>query len=178
MKTNPRRAYLAVLIGITTALISQSALGHELVLTELSSTTLTATYDGLTSRISISSNPSVPDRWAVTVSSASFGLSPLGTGWIEPEDNSLFNTITGISNMQGVSASVEFTSDSNLSFHSPLTDGSTLNNFGTDGLDGGTINLTFNDKSDLPDTGSTLGLLGLALAGLFGATRLRFRQLA
>ena len=155
------------------ALVAQPMFGgtippHDLVLTELSSTTLTATYDGSTSRTSVFQQSGLSDLWVVTVSSASFNGSfstIIGTGWIEPENNSLFNTITAAGNFNP-SASVTFVSDTSFTSHPPLANGSTLNNFGTDGIDGGTINLTFIDRGDVPDTGTTFSLLGVSLMGL------------
>jgi hypothetical protein len=164
-----------LIVAIITALESQSAFGHELVLTELSSTTLTAKYDGSTSRTSVFQQQGFPDLWVVTVSSATFDASfstSIGTGWIEPENNSLFNTITAVSNLidgTATSARVTFLSDTSFTTHPPLANDSALNNFGTDIIDGGTINLTFNDRGDVaaaPDTGTTFSLLALSLTGL------------
>ena len=48
-------------------------------------------------------------------------------------------------------------------------------------VSGGTmflIGITFNDHSEVPETGSTWGLLFLSLIGLLGATRLRSLQSA
>lgn len=62
---------------------------------------------------------------------------------------------------------------------SPLPNGGTLT-AGTDNLDGGSIQMTFRDRGDVasaPDTGSTFGLLALALAALAGASRLRYLRL-
>ncbi len=62
----------------------------------------------------------------------------------------------------------------------PFSNGSTLNNVGTDTSNGGPISVTFFDNGDAataPDTGSTFGLFVLALTALFGATRFRAPRL-
>jgi hypothetical protein len=139
---------------------------HDLVVTEISSTTLTATYDGSTSRVTVT--PTLTDFWNVSVSSTLFDTTKFGTGWTEP-DNNLFNTITSINDtLPAGPSNFNLLSESSIALHT-LTNGDTLMNFGSDVLDGGTINLTFTDLGDVataPDTGTTASLFALSLTGL------------
>ena len=79
----------------------------------------------------------------------------------------------------GTGISFEFSSDRSQIFRPLLPDGATVTGlFMIDFSDGTsqTYDGQFIDLGDAvttPDTGSTLGLLGLALAGLFGASHIR-----
>ena len=64
----------------------------------------------------------------------------------------------------------------------PVPNGTTVENLGTDTSNGGPINVTFFDNAttaeqSVPDTGSTFGLLVLSLTGLLGVSRLRSLRL-
>ncbi len=185
MKTNPsfrifKFSTLVILgIAIAAALVTQpmrATAVNNIVITENSSTSLSATYDGSTTGVTVTFLG--PDIWNVTfpstVTFSQFG----GVNWTEPENSSLGNEVT---------FSTRLTNELNvLSDFTPAGavttgNGTTLNNVGTDSANGGSISATFIDNGDVaaaPDTGSTLGLLSLSLVALLGATRLRFLQLA
>jgi hypothetical protein len=169
-------AFASLAVAITTAVIAQSAFSqaapHQLVFTETSSTSLTATYDGSTSGVSI--NFISTDHWGVTIGfPVSFSGSPQ---WTEPEDPSFVNLLTTFGNNQIIVNSDFFPRGSPT-----LADESIFANFGTDTRDGAPISVTFDDDGDvptLPDMGSTLALLSLSLTTLLGASRLRSVRLA
>lgn len=170
----PALASLAV--AITTAVIAQSAFSqpapHQLAITETSSTSLTATYDGSTSGVSI--NFISTDHWGVTIGfPVSFSGSPQ---WTEPDNSSFVNVLTTFGNNQLIVNSDFFPNTTQ-----PMPDESIFANFGTDSRDGAPISVTFDDDGDVasvPDMGSTLALLSLSLITLFGASRLRSVRLA
>jgi hypothetical protein len=170
----PALASLAV--AITTAVIAQSAFSqpapHQLAFTETSSTSLTATYDGSTSGVSI--NFISTDHWGVTIGfPVTFSGNPQ---WTEPEGPSFVNLLTTSGNNQIIVNSDFFPNST-----TPLADGSTFTSFGTDTRDGASISVTFHDRGDVAavaDTGSTIGLLSFALTALVGTTRFRSWQLA
>lgn len=145
---------------------------HNLVITETSSTSLTVTYDG--SAVGVGVIFISGDHWGVTVG---FPVTFSGTPqWTEPEDASFFNVLT----LSGVNQFI-VNSDFFSNGTTPLADGATFANFGTDTRDGVPISVTFDDHGDVatvPDAGSTVALLSLPLIALFGVNRLRARQLA
>jgi len=174
MKTNrsfkisklPMLALLA--IAIAAELVTQSvcaAIVNDLVITENSSTSLTVTYNGSTSGITI--NNFSPDGWAfrlqfpLSVSFAEF-ITPV---WFEPEDSTRANFALLADN----SFFVEFLSDLPFSpSDNPVPNGTTFVNVGTDNINGGTINMTlFDNAADaeqtVPDTGFTALLMGFSL---------------
>jgi hypothetical protein len=169
-----KRRLAPLAVAITAALVTQSVRAdHILVLTETSSTTLTATYDGSAVGVTVI-NISL-DHWGVTVGfPVTFSGNPQ---WTEPDDSSFANVITTFGNNQLI-----INSDFFLNNTQPLADESTLTSFGTDTRDGAPISVTFDDDGDVtatvPDTGSTFVLLLLALAALFGAGRVRSPRLA
>jgi hypothetical protein len=186
MKTNPSfrifklSKLISLGIGIGLVLAAQpirASVVNNIVITENSSTSLTVTYNGSTSGISIS--PFTPEGWVITFPS-SVQLSPPGNhAWVEPEkptDPLLCNSfVESNAPNKGFFAS---------EFQSSLThfaDGTVLPDFGTDTSNGGSISVQVFDKGDaakVPDSGSTFGLLFLSLIGLLGATRLRSAQSA
>ena len=159
----PTLALLAVAIA---AIAQHSAFAHELVLTETSFNTLIVTYDGSTTGVDV--NYISGDHWGVTIAFATgFSGSPQ---WTEPEDPSFFNVLTLSGTNQFIVNSDFFSNGT-----TPLTNGSSFGNFGTDTRDAGPISVTFKDRGDsaaVPDTGSTFGLLFVSLIALFGARRL------
>ena len=154
-------------IAIAAALVTQPVRAtaiQTLVITEFSSTSLTATLNGTTS-LGVTGSA---DLWLIALAGVTGQQN-----WFEPgaaSDNfvqgqSDFNRISIISD--GIAALGE------------LADGTADTTDFT--LNGNPISVTFFDKGDVataPDTGSTLGLLSLSVVALLGATRLRFLQLA
>ena len=119
-----------------------------------------------------------PDRWTVTIAQGS-GPSMI-LNWAEAESPSTWNDASGQVSMFGV-----FSDTSIFGAGIPVqADGHTFTNVGTDNNNHLPIDIQFFDEaartegSTVPDTGSTFGLLALALAGLFGARRLRSIRLA
>jgi hypothetical protein len=177
---------LAVVIVAAVAVSSANAVPtpFTITLTEISSTNLTATYDGTGGNGVFSVVNNNPDVWTVTFSSATLSLSPFVFDWTEPENSQEVNEVShGIA--FGNSNNLYVTSDESLMEYGG--DASTLNNdntpvlVGTDGIH--PVFLTFHDVAgasengtSVPDRGSTLGLLALSVAGLAGLSRFR-RQL-
>jgi hypothetical protein len=156
-------------------LVTQSVFAdHQIVITENSSTSLTATYDGSTSGVLVVNNGQ--NVWHVTFSRANFNSSTNRVGWVEPENPALLNDL-----FFGFAASntVTVLSDGSFAFL-VAQDESTKPFMGTDSTDGGSISVTFDDDGDVartvPDTGSTFALLLLASVALLGATRVRSLQ--
>jgi hypothetical protein len=161
-------------IAITSALVTQPLFAqvpiHNIVLTEKSSTSLVATYDGSTTGVTVTFQ--APDQWLVTFpTTVSFGSTGRNVDWIEPDNSSLGNAVSffpEVSNVLGVSSDT----GTSPSF-SPTPDESTVNNVGSDSR-GGSISANFDDDGDaraVPEAGSAFGLLFLSLAALWGANR-------
>lgn len=152
----------ALMVAIT-ALMAQPVFGgaitHELIFTENSSTSLTVTFDGSTSGITVT--PSVTDTWLVTLPSTVTGGNAF---WTEPDNSNLFNFVSSNTTSQLL---VRSDSEPN-SGTGPLANG-TSTSFGVYGADGAAIQAVFNDLGDvatIPDTGTTASLFGLSLTGL------------
>lgn len=149
---------------------------NQIVLTENSSTSLTATYNGSTSGVTVTFLGD--DLWNVTFpASVTFSLFG-GVNWLEPGSTTQGNEVTFFT---PPSHTLSVISDFQLAGLTTVGNGITVNNVGTDSINGGSISATFNDNGDVasaPDTGSTLGLLAVALAGLIGASRFRSIRLA
>ena len=168
-------------IAAAAALVTQLALAHSIVLTELSPTTLTATYDGNAVAVA----PFAPDFWEVTFSTVDFhvvvhppvGFIPLGT-WLEPENSAVGNYVELFPG-----GNVVTQSDSSVPV-TPFVDESTVSNVGNDTRDGESVSMTFDDdaagaeRHTVPDTGSTFALLFLSLITLFGSSRFCALRLA
>lgn len=180
MKIFKRSTLVSVGVAIATALstrTTQASIIHKLVVTENSSTSLTATYDNSTARVSVT--PVGEDEWNVSISSMTPNFSA-GSSWAEPTGN-LSNSIVGITiegSMENPTVVLTIKSDTS-SGGATLSNGATVT-AGTDNLDGATIKMTFTDRSDVssaPETGSTFALLALALTVLVSASRLRSPRL-
>ena len=185
MKTNPSfrifkpSTLVSLAIAIAAALVTQPMravpIVNNIVITENSSTSLSATYNGLTTGVTVAFDGT--DVWTVTFpSTVTFSLLG-GVNWLEPENSSLGNEVTFFRAGNGLGV----VSDTSLFGSTTTGNGSTIANVGTDSSNGGSISVTFIDNGDVaaaPDTGSTLGLLSLSVVALLGATRLRFLQLA
>lgn len=150
-----------VLAGaILTCGIAQATAIANLVITENSSTSLTATLTGTTATVTVTAagNPNL-EQWVLTFSGPVTG----GTEWVEPGNpNSvnLVNPIAGFPEQLLVNSDVTVTTSAG-----GMTDGAKDT---TDfKLNGGEMDVTFNDNGDaVPDATSTLPLLSLSLAGL------------
>lgn len=164
-------------VAIVALLVTQSAIAqtaaptpHQLVITENPSNSLTVTYDGSTGVVKVVQE--APSAWDLFFPSSVNFPTTVPT-WVEPESSSLMNELR---RAQGGRPILQAVSDIATSGH-PAANGATVT-FGADG--GVPISVTFYDDANvasvpatLPETGSTLGLLSFALAGLFGASRLR-----
>jgi len=155
-------------IAFAAALVTQPMRAtaiNTLVITENSSTTLTATLNN--NPLGVSNNG--PDGWFVALAGFAGQQS-----WTEPGASGVVNSVQG----QPFSNRISIASDLG-SVLSGLADGTMDTTSFT--LNGSALSVTFFDKGDVataPDTGSTLGLLSLSVVALLGATRLRFLQLA
>ena len=161
-------------IAIAAALVTQPVRAtaiQTLVITEFSSTSLTATLNGTTS---LSVTPGLADHWTIALGGVSGGFPEADQFWTEPAAG-FVNSVSFINPVPGrlfVDSDI-FHGQSGLADGTPDTTTFTLN--------GNPLTVTFFDKGDVattPDTGSTLGLLSLSVVALLGATRLRFLQLA
>jgi hypothetical protein len=174
MKRNRHTTQLiALAIAITVALLTRSASAQsrqEITVIENSPSSLSVSINGSTTGITVRNTS--PDNWSVTIP---FSVQSNFDHYNWTESATTFNVVT----FSGSSFTV--VSDST---EPPTEDGSFPDNstfpvgaVGPDGVVG--VDMGFKDNADskegpsVPDTGSTLGLLALALAALFGASRLR-----
>jgi hypothetical protein len=161
MKTKTGSSRLALLaIAITAASVTQPVLGvsdHQILITEKSSTSLTATFDGLP----FAATPVSSDNW--------FFLLPAGflsfgqPAWTEPENSSLVNWVDFSLNR----AAYVHSDISPFSFFTSTNRNDKSVQVGT--YQGGNVFATFNDLGDtaaVPDTGTTGSLFGFAMVGL------------
>src|ERR1039457_3992777 len=95
--SNPTMKLLPALMIAIAALVTQpvraiaAAAVNKIVITENSSTSLSATYDGLTTGVTVTGGT---DAWNVTFpSTVTFSLLG-GVNWLEPENSSLGNEVT------------------------------------------------------------------------------------
>jgi hypothetical protein len=164
------------MLGLT-ALIFQSALAqnHQVVFTENSSTSLSVTFDGSTTGITVTPE-GLPDEWSVTLPSE-VTINIDAAGWVEPENANLINLVLPLTGVNGFSVSVLSDNTNILSPQSPISNGGTINEFFLDTNDLTFVSATFQDNGDVaatvPDIGSTLRLLSFSLIGLLTATRVR-----
>jgi hypothetical protein len=187
MKTNPSlkifklSSLIALGIVSAAALVTQPVLAavlvnNSIVLTENSSTSLTATYKGSTSGVTVTFNSL--DHWTVTFpASVSFFSGPFSSTrwWQEPEPSPDPNfTLANFVFLGGHTVTVASEQRTNLGPGLPNNTASP--SVGVDGIV--PISMTFNDHSDVPDTGATLGLLFVSVIALLGLNRLRPVQLA
>jgi hypothetical protein len=161
------------MVAIIAALMTQPVFGggvnapSMIDLTEISSTSLTALYNGSATGIIVSNTG--PDQWTLTFAPTVTFLSNLDVGWIELENPSqvnLISTTTPPSNQLFV------TSDTSPNLTSVFQNGITTNfSVGTDrsNFAVSAILATFHDNaatSEVPDTGTTFSIFGLSLMGL------------
>ena len=161
-------------------IVSQVAFGqgHQFVITETSSTSLTVTYDG--TPLTVSPVPGTTDQW-------SFILTPGFRSteqyqWAEPENSLFVNLVSFFAT--DVTHQAFVSSDANLlPALSPHMDGDSIK-VGTDG--GIDVFAMFTDNAarsegsapGVPDSGSTFGLLLLSFGALIGVSRFRSLRLA
>lgn len=166
---------LLLVVGIAVALTQRVMAGaiHQLSITENSSTSLTATYDGSPLTVTVFG---FPEAWTISLP-PSFVPSTFLQQWSEPDNSSLVNSVNFGS---ALGFFILIKSDSQFTDRFALNaDGATVQ-VGTDG--GATVFATFTDDATdseaAPDTGATIGLLFLALIALFSATHLNSRRSA
>ena len=180
-------------IAVIAALVTQPTVAdifddNSLVITENSSTSLTATYtlahgSTLTPTVTLLA----PDDWTVTLPLDSEHIGEFIHFWEEPE-NPPPTTISNLIQNQAANSSrtvtitSEFNSGGGIITSSP--NGFTLTGIGTDSANGLPIDLTFTDNAatseghGVPDAGFTVGLLSLSLIALLGASHFRFSHSA
>jgi hypothetical protein len=163
-------------IAIAAAVVPQSVSGvtinNTLDITENSPTSLSVTYNGSTSGVTVTLVTT--DRWNVILPVTA--TAPGFAQWIEPENSSLVNVVEEVATDTYLVRS----DVSPQSFSTPVPNG-TPTSFGNDPSDGVPIIATFHDNAaptEVPDTGSTFALLLLSLIALLCATRLRSVRLA
>ena len=170
---------IPLLVALVSAVLTQplfaQVVAHDIQITENSSTSLSATYDGSTTGVTVTFLGT--DQWGVTFpSTVTFSLLG-GVNWLEPGSSTLGNEVTFFRAGNGLGV----VSDTSLFGSTTTGNGTKIDNVGTDSSNGGSISATFHDNGDVaraPDAGSTVGLLFLALTALFSASRLRHVQLA
>jgi hypothetical protein len=168
---------ITLAVCLSLALLSARVIGgtvsHLVSLTEFSSTNLTATYDGVTTGVTVT--PGNPDSWTVLLPASAFILGFGGAAWAEPENpTTMGNAVSMFGNN-----TLMVTSD--VAATSLLTNGMTIATGTFDTRDSAPILIKFTDVGDavsVPEPGSTGSLLVLALMALVGAHRLRYSRLA
>jgi VPDSG-CTERM motif len=165
--SNPTLKILSALIAaIIAALLTQplraNPIFDPLVLTENSSASLTATYNGSPISAADITNTG-PDSWTVNLpNTVSFTGAIVAWNESANTENRVFFAVEG-------DAHNVLSVNSDVAGNGSLNNGDTYVNAGTDSSNGGFINVTFNDNGDtaaVPDTGTTASLLGLSLTGL------------
>lgn len=183
MKTNLQNVRLiALLIAVTATLVTQSVNAQNFSFTETSPAILTASFTapGVTFSGSVTNNG--PDSWTVAFPGLNMALfsfnPPQAWAWAEPENSSLANVVSWNASTFNFTVSSDIATS--LMVHN---DGETIAGIAV--ITGAQFtSATFKDNAataepqTAPDTGSTLGLLSLALAGLFGSSRIRSLRLA
>ncbi|HEY3855954.1 MAG TPA: hypothetical protein VGO67_16310 [Verrucomicrobiae bacterium] len=161
---------------------AQTWVPPEILLTEVSDTTLTAT---ITVNGVNNNQPSPltvidigPDNWFVS----GFGTFLINghAQWSEPDASGEVNSVTSSLDSSldlglAVHSDVDFSSDHGPLFGNNVDDKQDFNYLGATFLG---VNVTFNDLGDsatVPDAATTMPLLGFAAGGLFGLAR-RFRK--
>ena len=168
--------------------VDVSPVGYTINLTELSSTSLTVSYNGPGATFSTPTNTGT-DLWTVTYTltqGSTFSLNNFVQDWTEPEDPLAVNEVShGI--VFGSINNLYVSSDESLLEYAGNF--STINPNGTPVLVGTDnslpVFLRFDDQAmaseaatGVPDTGSTLPLFALSITGVVALTRFRRQQLA
>jgi hypothetical protein len=176
MKTSYYSAPLtAALIAITATFVAQAIRANTILMTEHSSTSLTVVENGSTLSSSDVNNTSA-DHWTVTLPTAVLSLT-FAIVWAEPENLALDRNAPTGWNAVTWDSTTQLSIVSDTSFSNALREVSNGTDTFISSTDRESDQYRFTDVSDsavaTPDTGSTFGLLSLALAALFGASRLR-----
>jgi len=183
MKTNPSfkifKFFTLVPLGIAiaAALVTQpihAGVIDSIVFTENSSTSLSVTFNGSTSGVTVT--PGAPDNWTVVIPAVIFpgsgGIAAV-FAWAEPGNVMVGNIIDFFAGSNEIRVSSDISGGA-ATFTNP--NGSTIT------IEFPPLSMTFNDNArsepTVPDPASTLGLLFLSLAGLLGLNRFRRVQLA
>jgi VPDSG-CTERM motif len=168
MKTKTASSRLALLaIAITTALVTQPVFGvpdHQMVFTEHSSSSLTATYDGSSAGITVF--PVAANDWIVNFTQQNLEFNNPLLLWLEPGNANQVNELTAF-----LFPFITILSDFSATGTSAQPDGFTYVAVGFDVTTGSAVpfDVTFHDLGDVaavPDTGTTGSLLGLSVMGL------------
>ena len=168
MSISTLKIFPALMVAITAGWATQPVLGgaiHQISITENSSTSLTATYDG--SPLTVNFDPGFPDQWLILLPQT-FTLGVDEEQWTEPENSGLANLLAFNPPIRGIPPSIGVISDMSLDSQIPVNaDGATVQ-VGTDG--GVAVFAHFTDQAagseGVPDTGTTCSLLALSLMGL------------
>ena len=162
MSNSTLKILLALVVAITAALITQpmrAGVINTLVLTETSSTSLTALLNGITF---LTVTPNGEDNWIVNLAGVSGGTKGDHQYWAEPDAAGFVNLV------QSQNTSNRLTIGSDIGpGQSGLPDGTFDTTHFT--LNGNPLYVTFFDKGDVattPDAGTTVSLFGLSLTGL------------
>jgi hypothetical protein len=154
----------------------------DLVLTEISSTNLSLSYNGPVGPSAFTVINTSADHWSITINSNDLFFSDFIWDWQEPEDP--INSANEVSHSTQVNSNTIFVVSDLIADALPNnTPAPTFVGF-EDSTQFGNIRLTFNDLGDtqppsgVPDSGSTLGLFAVAAAVVLGASRIRSLQLA
>lgn len=168
------KTVLSLALSIAAAVLTQPLFAsvspdHDIQITENSSTSLSATFDGVPVTVQNIQN-TAPDRWTITFSDTfTFGSFALN-GWIEnPPSN------TGLGNIVEGDATNQLFVLSDIAIGSvPFPNGSQfVENLFISGSQT-TVGIRFFDNGDgarVPDSGSTSGLLLLSLIALVAVSR-------
>src|SRR5438046_5325899 len=161
-----------MIVGLVTTPVFAGAV-HSLVITEVSSTSLTATFDG--SSLVVNFEAGFPDQWLIVLPST-FVPGIDEQQWTEPENSGLVNRLAFNPSMRDIPPSIDVISDFPLDNQKPVTADGTTVDVGTDG--GVPVFATFTDNDAGSEAAPTMSLLFLALTALLSASRLRSCQSA
>ena len=174
MKILKLSTLIPLVIAIAAVLVTQPAVAqvqNAIVFTEYSSTNLTATLTTPTGTIQGKVTQPFGDTWSVSFPVNSASLDLTFVSWAEPENPTLDpGSSHGWNDLSAFGGGASFTL---FTLHSDTVPGAVTLEPNGGVFTNGNTSLQFIDLSDVPDTGSTFGLLALALAGLFGARRIR-----
>ena len=142
---------------------------HQIVMTENSSTSLTVTYDGSTTGITVINGAA--DLWTVFFPTT-VQFNPAEIAWLEPQSHRANRVdFPLIGHFLPV-----FSDSSNIALSTVVHNGATVDDLGVDLGDHKPISVTFRDNGDtatLPDTGTTASLLGFSVFALVFLRRKR-----